>query len=121
MLANAYIGLKDYVQALHYSRLGASQAPHVVTPHIVVATASVGLGQMELAADAMTQAVRVGPEFLHKRLQLLEAGLPLSETMQRRLHLMLTAVRLVDRSLMSAPLRDLLGRLDGLQVPHLGP
>ncbi len=121
LLANAYIGLKDYVQALHYSRIGASQAPHVVTPHIVVATASVGLGQLEQAAESITEAVRVGPEFLQRRLQLLESGPPLSESMQRRLHLMLTALRLVDRTLMSESLREVVGRLDGLQLPHLGP
>jgi Flp pilus assembly protein TadD len=121
LLANAYFGLKDYGQALHYARLGTSQAPHVVTPHIVVATACVALGRLEEAADAMRQAVRVGPEFLHRRLQLLQSGSPLSESMQRRVHLILTALRLVDRTLMSEPLRELLGRLDALQVPHLGP
>ncbi|HSV46636.1 MAG TPA: winged helix-turn-helix domain-containing protein [Ramlibacter sp.] len=121
LLANAYIGLKDYRQALYFSRLGVSQAPHIVTPHSAVAAACVGLGQLAQAAQAMTQAVRVGSEFLHKRLLLLESGHPLNESTRSRLHLTLTAMRLVDRTLMSEPLRELLGRLDGLQVPHPGP
>lgn len=115
LLANAYIGLKDYPQALHFAQLGASQAPHVVTPHIVMATAFVGLGQLAQAAEAMTRAVQVGPEFVQKRLQMLEPPLPLSESMQRRLILMLTATLLVDRALMPDPLRLLVGRLEGLQ------
>lgn len=124
LLANAYIGLKDYPQALHFAQLGASQAPHVVTPHIVMATALVGLHQLALAAAAMTRAVQVGPEFVQKRLQLLEPcpapTLPLSETMQRRLGLMLTATLLVDRAQMPEPLRHLVDRLEGLQVDGAG-
>lgn len=121
LLANAYLGLKDHRQALYFARLGVSQAPNIVTPHSAVSAACVGLGQLAQAAEAMTQAVRVGPEFLHKRLRLLESGQALNESTRSRLHLTLTAMRLVDRTLMSEPLREVLGRLDGLQLPHLGP
>ncbi len=114
LLANAYIGLKDYPRALHFSQLGASQAPHVVTPHIVVATAFVGLGQLDQAAQAMTRAVQVGPEFVQKRLQMLVPAMPLNESMQRRLSLMLTATLLVDRALMPDALRQLVTRLEGM-------
>jgi len=110
-LGNAYIGLRKFDLALHYGQLGASQAPHVVTPHIVIAIAHVAMGDLAQAREAMTRAVQVGPEFIQTRFAQLESGAPVNDTMRYRISLMLTAIRLVDREHWPESLRELVDRL----------
>lgn len=118
-LANAYIGLKDYPQALYFAQLGASQAPHVVTPQLALASAHVGLGQLSEARAAMARALEIGPGFVQRRFEMLESGVPLNEAMQHRLELLWTAIHLVERASLAPPLRDLLDRLATGSTPPL--
>ncbi len=111
-IGNAYIGLKEYDKALHYGELGMRQAPHVVTPHLVVAAAHVGLGQWAPARQAMMDALKVGPEFVKKRFELLEIGTPTNPHMKHRLDLLRTAVRLVDEDDVPIAIRELIDRLE---------
>jgi TolB-like protein/Flp pilus assembly protein TadD len=115
-LGNAYVGLREFDKALHYGQLGASEAPHVVTTHLVIATAQVGLGNLAQARDAMKRAVQVGPEFIQRRFETLESGLSINDTMRFRIGLMLTAVRLLDKAQLPAPLRDMLDRLEAAGI-----
>ena len=115
-LGSAYIGLKEYDKALHCAQLAASQAPQVVTPHLVIAAAQVGLGQLDQARQAMARALQVGPEFLQRRFELFETNTLAHPTMKDRLGLLLTAVRLVDTKLVPEPMRKLLNRLAGLGI-----
>lgn len=96
MLAFAYIGCKDYKQALQVSQLAASQVGHGVTTHLAMACAFIGLGDLMLAREPIIRAIQTGHSHLEKLLRLLASGKVQSETLKKQLDLMLEAILLVD-------------------------
>ena len=70
LLGLASFALFDYRTAREQAQVSVNLAPHVVTPHALVAVASVGLGDMEGAAAAISKALQTGREFIRHRLGL---------------------------------------------------
>ena len=97
LLADAYLGLKDYASALEQSNLGLCTAPNFGLLHMAAAIAHAGLGDIEAARNAFAIALQLVPQVISNRL---EEGMPGrdAEIRQRTRMLLRVAAGLEDPS-----------------------
>ena len=83
ILSIVHNALKDYESTIRWANLAIRDAPNLPQPHLNLAVAFVGLGQIDRAKTVVDGLRRLAPEYLAARLE----GFPMTQNPQSRLRL----------------------------------